>query len=193
MRIVAGLHRGRQLASPAGLSTRPTSDRARQAVFNIIEHAGWKTRDLLDGADVLDVFAGTGAMGLEALSRGARHAVFVEQNPAALKSCAENIETLGEGEHSHVLCSDVLKLRPRGLHFEPRTLVFLDPPYGKGLGAKALTLLAEGNWLADNAVCILEMAKKEPEQIPPGFTVHDTRDYGVARVMFLEYTGVTRP
>lgn len=187
MRIVAGLHRGRQLASPPGLSTRPTSDRARQAVFNIIEHASWKTRDLLDGADVLDVFAGTGAMGLEALSRGARHAAFVEQNPAALKACADNIAKLGEGERSDILRSDVLKLRPRGLQAEPRTLVFLDPPYGKGLGAKALAVLSQGNWLARGAVCVLEMARKEPEEIPAGFILHDTRDYGVARVAFLEY------
>jgi 16S rRNA (guanine966-N2)-methyltransferase len=187
MRIVGGEQRGRALSSPTGVQTRPTSDRARQAIFNILEHASWRKRDLLDGADVLDVFAGTGAMGLEALSRGARHGVFIERDPAAARVCEDNIRALGQGARAILLKFDATKPPSRPAHLAVRSLVFLDPPYGKGLGAKALTALAAADWLTPGAVCVLEMARKEPEEIPEGFLLHDERNYGVARVAFLEW------
>ncbi len=185
MRIVGGEYRGRTLSSPSGLKTRPTSDRARQAVFNIIEHASWRTRDLLEGADVRDAFAGTGALGREALSRGARHGVFIEKDFNAVRACEENIKNLSVEDRTLVMKQDALKVSPRPMYVAPRTLVFLDPPYGMGLGEKALTVLLEKDWLDDDAVCVLEMAKKDPEKIPQGFKVFDERDYGVARVCFL--------
>lgn len=187
MRIVGGQHRGRTLASPQGLSTRPTGDRARQAVFNILEHAPWRKRDVLQDADVLDAFAGTGAMGLEALSRGARHAVFIEKDFAAAKTCKENIDKLGEDARSVLQKQDAVKPLPRPLYMAHRSLIFLDPPYGKDLGEKALVTLAAKDWLSDGAICVFEMAKKQPEKIPAGFTQLDERDYGIARVVFLEW------
>lgn len=185
MRIVGGEYRGRALSSPSGLKTRPTSDRARQAVFNIIEHASWRTRDLLEGAEIMDVFAGTGAMGLEALSRGGRHAVFVEKDFNAVRACEENIKNLSVESVSLLMKQDALKISPRPMYLAPRTLVFLDPPYGMALGEQALSVLLEKDWLHETAVCVLEMAKKEPENIPQGFKLLDERDYGVARVCFL--------
>ena len=187
MRIVGGEFRGRGLKSPQGSGTRPTSDRAREAVFNILHHAKWLNREAIDGARVLDVFAGTGALGLEALSRGAAHAVFVERDHAAARTCQENIDMLGLKERALLLKFDGLNPTPRPLYVEPRTLVFLDPPYGKGMAAKALTGLAQKDWLKEGAFCIVEMAKKQPEAPPPGFIQHDERSYGIAAVKFLEW------
>ena len=199
MRITGGNHRGRVLASPEGLQTRPTSDRARQAVFNILGHAGWATGasrpdkysgalapgGLLSDGFILDLFAGTGALGLEALSRGAANAVFVEKDPNAARTCQKNIDMLKIGAQSVLLKNDATAMTPRPASLQPRTLVFLDPPYGKNLGAAALKSAATRDWLADGAVCVFEMSKKEPEETPEGFTVMDERVYGVAMVRFL--------
>lgn len=190
MRIVAGLYRGRILTAPAGLGTRPTGDRTRQAVFNILEHAAWMPP--FEDSLVLDVFAGTGALGLEALSRGAPHAVFIERERAAAAACRENIGNLGVGDRSEILACDALRPPQRPAHIAPRSLVFLDPPYGMDLGATALAALAERGWLAHDAVCVLEMAKKQQEQTPEGFTLLDERAYGIALVRFLSWPGVTR-
>jgi 16S rRNA (guanine966-N2)-methyltransferase len=189
MRIVAGLYRGRILAAPAGLGTRPTGDRTRQAVFNILEHAAWMPP--LEGALVLDAFAGTGAMGLEALSRGAAHAVFIERDRAAAEACRENIGTLGVAARAELQTGDAARPVLRPAHVLPRTLAFLDPPYGLGLGAAALRALAEKRWFAPGAVCVLEMAKKQPEAAPEGFRLLDERIYGIALVRFLSWPGTT--
>lgn len=185
MRIVGGLHRGRVLSSPQGLGTRPTSDRVRQSIFNILEHASWLKKPVLQGAPVLDLFAGTGALGLEALSRGAAHAIFVEQNPEAVRACIENIESLHLEERCAVHRKDVFHLTFRPPHMEPRSLIFLDPPYGKELGTRALKILKDSGWIADEAVIVMEMAKKQPEPLPEGFILQDERVYGVAQVRFL--------
>jgi 16S rRNA (guanine966-N2)-methyltransferase len=142
---------------------------------------------MLENAAVLDVFAGTGALGLEALSQGAKHAVFIERVYPALKFCKANIEALRETERTAVFSFDATSPPTRPLYIEPRTLVFLDPPYGKYLGADALKALVGKNWLAEGAVCVLEMSKKVPEIIPAGFTLHDERTYGLAHVQFLTY------
>jgi 16S rRNA (guanine966-N2)-methyltransferase len=194
MRITAGERRGKNLKAPDGLTTRPTSDRARQAVYNILSHAGWRPPqinggDIIDNALVLDCFAGTGAMGLEALSRGAGHAVFIERDPAAISSCRENITAMGYDGKSLLMKSDALNVTQRPASLEPRTLVFLDPPYGKGWGAECLTGLAKRGWLAPHAICVMEMDRKQLEPDMKGFILHDERSYGVALVRFLEWEG----
>lgn len=189
MRITGGERRGRNLKAPEGLTTRPTSDRARQAVFNILNHAGWLERDIIDNALVLDIFAGTGAMGLEALSQGAAHAVFVERDPAAVAACTENIRAMKYTEKALLMKADALKPAQRPPGVEPRSLVFLDPPYGKGWGAEALKAYAARGWLSPGAVCVMEMAKKQLEPVVEGFIQHDERAYGVALVRFLEWEG----
>lgn len=184
MRITGGIHRGRPLLAPSGKNTRPTSDRARESIFNILRHGGWHN-GVLDDARVMDVFAGTGALGLEALSQGALHAVFIEREYAAVSFCKDNIKALNEGEHTAIFTFDALNPPPRPMYIEPRTLVFLDPPYGKNLGAEALQALVEKDWLAEGAVCVMEMSKKAPETVPAGFTLQDERIYGLAKVQFL--------
>jgi 16S rRNA (guanine966-N2)-methyltransferase len=184
MRITSGIHRGRPINAPKGRNTRPTSDRTREAIFNILRHGSWH-HGVLEDATVLDVFAGTGALGIEALSQGARHAVFIERDHTAAELCQGNIDSLGETERAVVLKFDAAEPLPRPFYIEPRSLVFLDPPYGKYLGAEALKGRADKDWLAEEAVCVLEMSKKTPEIIPAGFTVKDERTYGMTKIQFL--------
>jgi 16S rRNA (guanine966-N2)-methyltransferase len=188
MRIVGGSHRGRILESPEGMGTRPTSDRARESVFNVLRHAKWLPGDVLDGAMVADIFAGTGALGLEALSQGAAHAVFIEQDRKASAVCRKNITNLKEEGQSLLLAADALAPPPRPADLAPRTLVFLDPPYGKDMGAQALEALVRRDWLAPQAVCVLEMSKKQQEKMPDGFKLEDERAYGIALIRFMTRT-----
>ena len=185
MRITGGIHRGKGLKAPPGLSTRPTSDRARQAIFNILNHAGWRTRNLIEDAAIMDVFAGTGALGLEALSQGAGHGVFIENDSAAQTYLRQNIDTMKLQDSTRLFKMDALRPSPRPSDLAPRSLVFLDPPYAKNLGTAAITALTAANWLTDDAVVVLEMAKKDPEPALDGFTLEDERTYGVALVRFL--------
>ncbi|MES1197454.1 MAG: 16S rRNA (guanine(966)-N(2))-methyltransferase RsmD [Pseudomonadota bacterium] len=183
MRIVGGKFRGRALVRPAGRSTRPTSDRAREAVFNILAHAPWSPE--IGGRRVLDLFAGSGALGFEALSRGAAFVLFVDTDAAARGAIRENIEALGLFGVSRLHRRDAtdLGLKPAGLG-APFDLVFLDPPYGQGLGETALQRIIEGQWIAPDALVVFECgAEEEPET--PGFELLDTRDYGAAKVLFL--------
>ncbi|MBV8652912.1 MAG: 16S rRNA (guanine(966)-N(2))-methyltransferase RsmD [Alphaproteobacteria bacterium] len=183
MRIIAGKHRGRPLIAPAGEAVRPTSDRAREALFNILAHGELAASGpAYAGARVLDGFAGTGAFGLEALSRGAASAVFIENSRAALAALRQNIAALGETARTQIVTGDATA-PPRAL--APCDLVFLDPPYREKLGGKALTALAATGWLAPDALAIIEVAAKEPLEAPPGFTIVDERRYGAARLVFL--------
>jgi 16S rRNA (guanine966-N2)-methyltransferase len=184
MRVIAGTFKGRLIHAPAGFSTRPTSDRAREAIFNMLEHAPWSAG--LDGARVLDLFAGSGALGFEALSRGAAFALFVETDHAARAALRDTIESFGLFGATRIHRRDAtdLGLKPAGVG-APFTLVFLDPPYQKGLGEKALARLVEGQWIAPDARIVFECAKDETPDIA-GFTVHDTREYGAAKVLFLQ-------
>lgn len=188
MRIVSGAHRGRTLKTPPGDATRPTSDRARQAVFNILEHAPWAPE--LHGARVIDLFAGSGALGFEALSRGAGFALFVETDDAARGVIRENIDALGLFGQTRIHRRDATDLgqRPAAMG-EPFDLAFLDPPYRKGLGEKALEGLAVGGWLKPSAVVMFERASDEPDVAPAGYETLDARDYGAARVQFLRFSG----
>jgi 16S rRNA (guanine966-N2)-methyltransferase len=184
MRIVAGEHRGRRLEAPKGKTVRPTSSLAREALFNVLSHGRFAAEgNPVAGATVLDAFAGSGANGLEALSQGAAHAVFMESNKAALAALRENVAALGEGARSDVITCDV--------RFPPRArracgLVIMDPPYGEDLAAPALTALRAAGWMAPNALVAVEMAKGESFTPPEGFTLLDTRHYGKAQIVFLE-------
>jgi 16S rRNA (guanine966-N2)-methyltransferase len=183
MRIVSGRWKGKALVAPAGDTTRPTSDRARQAVFNIIEHASWSPG--LRDARVLDLFAGTGALGLEALSRDAASCLFLDTDPNARAALSTNIEACAAGGITRVWKRDAACLDPMPPSANgPFDLVFVDPPYNKGLGEAALTGLARG-WLSKNGIIVLERGRGEGALAPAGFEIVDTRDYGAAQVVFL--------
>lgn len=184
MRIVAGALKGRVIVAPEGQGTRPTSDRARQAVFNVLEHAGWA--EPLEGARVIDLFAGSGALGFEAISRGAAFALFVETDDAARGAIRENADAYGLMGRTRVHRRSAVDLGVRpGSAGEAFDLAFLDPPYGKGLGEQALARLLEGNWLKPGAIVVFERGSDEPEIDTPGYERLDARDYGAARVLFL--------
>ncbi len=188
MRIVAGRLKGRAIVAPDGQGTRPTSDRARQAVFNVLEHAAWG--EPLAGARVMDLYAGSGALGFEAMSRGAAFCLFVETADEARGAIRENADAWGLMGATRVHRRDATDLGTRpGSAGEAFTLAFLDPPYGKGLGEQTLARLIEGNWLAPGAIVVFERGSTEPEIETPGYERLDQRDYGAARVLFLRREG----
>ena len=184
MRIVAGQFRGRSITAPEGQGTRPTSDRARQAMFNVIEHAAWGRN--LAGARIIDLFAGSGALGFEALSRGAAFCLFVETDDGARGAIRDNMEAFGlfGACRVHRRSAADLGARP-GSAGEAFDVAFLDPPYGQGLGEQALARLLDGDWLAPGALAVFERGSDEPEIDTPGYERLDARDYGAARVLFL--------
>jgi 16S rRNA (guanine966-N2)-methyltransferase len=180
VRIVGGRFRGRALKGPASRAIRPTSDRLRETIFNILAH-GYD--DPIEGARVLDLFAGTGAMGLEALSRGASFALFVDDSAAARGLIRENVEGLGVGGQSRLFRRDATRLGPAAPN-APFSLVFCDPPYGKGLAEKALAACAAGGWLTNDALVVIEEAGGDALKLPEGFARIETRDYGEAQLVF---------
>ncbi|HIC80851.1 MAG TPA: 16S rRNA (guanine(966)-N(2))-methyltransferase RsmD [Kiloniellaceae bacterium] len=185
MRIVAGRHRGRSLKTPADLAVRPTADRTREALFNILTSGKLSAEggQRLPGARVLDAFAGTGALGLEALSRGAAQVTFMENYAPAIEICRANIKALGEEARAELLACDVLHpVRPPA----PCDLVFLDPPYNQGLAEKALVALDKAGWIAGEALVSVELMKAEDFALPQGFIELDNRTYGKARLVFLK-------
>jgi 16S rRNA (guanine966-N2)-methyltransferase len=187
MRIVSGQYRGKAIMTPPGGVTRPTSDRARQAVFNILEHAAWAPE--LHGARVIDVFAGSGALGLEALSRGAGFCLFVETDDAARGAIRENIDAMHLFGVSRVHRRDATDLGPRPSSAgAPFDIAFLDPPYAKGLGEKAVAELRAHAWLAPGAILMFERGRGEVDPVLEGFEQIDARDYGAARVLFFKLT-----
>ena len=181
MRIVAGKFRGARIEAPKGLATRPTSDRVRQALFNVLEH-GAPAVDF-DGARVLDLFAGSGALGLEACSRGARFCLFVEDSAEARGAIRRNVEALHLTGTTKIWRRDATKLGPAGT-MQSFDLVFLDPPYGKGLGVRALQS-AEGGWIREGAVAVLEERADTEVALPPGFEEIDTRVYGDTKLIVM--------
>ena len=179
MRIVAGRHRGRVLLAPGGQATRPTSDRAREALFNIIDHG----EPSLAGERVLDAFAGSGALGFEALSRGAGHATFLETDGTAFATIYANAKKLGVDGQVSVLRADAAK-PPKAP--APCRFVFLDPPYKSGLANPALAALYGQGWMAPFALVVVEVAAGEPFVSPlEALTIVDERKYGAARLVFL--------
>jgi 16S rRNA (guanine966-N2)-methyltransferase len=173
MRVVGGSLRGRALAAPKSQSIRPTADRLRESLFNILIHA---YDNPLAGARVLDLFAGTGALGIEALSRGAAFTLFVDDGAEARALMRENVATLGLGGTSRIFRRDATKLGPAH-PVEPFTLAFLDPPYGKGLAEKALASARAGAWLMPDALIVVEEATKARFAAPEGFTERERRGY----------------
>jgi 16S rRNA (guanine966-N2)-methyltransferase len=185
MRIIAGKHRGRVLAVPEGRDTvRPTADRARESVFDILAHGRFSEQDACMDAMVLDAFAGTGAFGLEALSRGARHASFIEKDRVARAVLLQNVAAVGETAHAAVITGDATR-PPRATG--ACNLIFLDPPYGEDLAALTLKALVQSHWIARDALVIAEIAAKEDLEDPEGFTRLDERRYGAAKFVFLRF------
>ncbi len=181
MRIVGGRLKGRVLAAPASTAIRPTSDRLRETIFDILAHA---YGDPVAGARVLDFFAGTGAMALEALSRGASYALMVDKSAEAQALVRANLEKLGLSNRASVLRRDATRLgapQPG----EPFSLAFLDPPYGKGLVRPTLEALQAGHWLAREALVVVEEAKDAELQVPDGFGRIEARCYAETQVVFL--------
>lgn len=183
MRIVGGEFRGRVLATPKSNAIRPTIDRTRESLFNILSHAH---PDVLDGTRILDLFAGTGAVGMEALSRGCRSALFVENSVEGRSLLWENIEALGLHGRARILRRDATSLGGHG-NVEPFHLVFADPPYGKGLGEKALASAHEGGWIVPGALAILEERADIAPALDPCFRYIEDRTFGDTRIHFFEY------
>ena len=173
MRIVGGRLRGRALAAPRSQAIRPTADRLRESLFNILVHA---YGDPVTGARVLDLFAGTGALGLEALSRGAAFALFIDDGAEARALLRENVTTLGLGGSTRIFRRDATKLGPTH-PLEPFSLVFLDPPYGKGLAERAILSAHDGGWLAPDALAVVEEAADAGFKSLAGFTELERRRY----------------
>src|SRR3954465_7794140 len=173
MRLVGGRLRGRTLAAPKSQAIRPTADRLREALFNVLIHA---YGDPMTGARVLDLFAGTGALGLEAISRGAAFALFVDDGTEARALLRENVQTLGLAAVTRIFRRDATQLGPAH-PLEPFSLIFLDPPYGKGLGEKALVSARQGRWLAEGALIAVEEEAEASFKTPEGFEEIERRKY----------------
>lgn len=183
MRIVGGEFRGRSLVTPKSNAIRPTIDRTRESLFNILAHA---YPEALDATRVIDAFAGTGAVGLEALSRGCRHALFVENGVEGRALLWENIDALGLHGRTRILRRDATRLGPVG-NLDPFNVMFADPPYGKGLGEQALRAAHEGGWLAPGALAILEERADVEPQVHSAFQWLETRTFGDTRMHFYRY------
>jgi 16S rRNA (guanine966-N2)-methyltransferase len=188
MRITGGKLGGRRLMAPEDVSVRPTSDRSRQAIFNILRHKDFGIGFELEGAAVADLFAGTGALGIEALSQGARWCLLVDDSADSRAIQRENIEALGLTGVTRIWRRDATDLGPLGPSAGgPFNLVFLDPPYRKNLIPPALGSLKDGGWLADKALIVAESNASEEIDIT-GFMLLDERDYGETRLRFLTPT-----
>jgi 16S rRNA (guanine966-N2)-methyltransferase len=181
MRIVGGRFRGRTLLAPKSQAIRPTADRLRESLFNILAHG---YGDPVTGARVLDLFAGTGALGLEALSRGAAFALFVDDAAAARALIRGNVDALGAGGATKIFRRDATQLGPAA-PVEPFTLAFLDPPYGMGLAAKALASARDGGWLIPGALAVVEEAADAGFVAPEGFEEIERREYDDTVLVFL--------
>jgi 16S rRNA (guanine966-N2)-methyltransferase len=186
MRIVAGRFKGKTIEAPKGLGTRPTSDRVREALFNVLAH-GAPAIDF-EGLRVLDLFAGSGALGLEALSRGARYCLFIEDDSGARAAIRRNVEALGLTGVTKIWRRDATKLGPAGT-VSPSDLIFCDPPYGKGLGIGALTAAIEGGWVAGGAVAVLEERAGTAPAWPEPFSEIDRRRYGDTEITIAKFPG----
>jgi 16S rRNA (guanine966-N2)-methyltransferase len=183
VRVVGGRLRGRALQAPASRAIRPTSERLRESIFDILLH---RYPGRLEGARIVDLFAGSGALGIEALSRGASFTLFVDEGIEARALLRANVKALGLGGVTRIWRADATRLgkAPAG---SPFTLAFLDPPYGKDLAGFALGALGNGAWLADGALCIVEEATKAAVAAPEAFTLVDERVYGDTKIAFLRY------
>ena len=183
MRIVAGKFKGREIKGPASGATRPTSDRVRESIFNILAH-GMQDFEL-EGARVLDLFAGTGALGLEAISRGAKFCCFVEDDAGARGVIRTNADACGVIGQTRIWRRDATDLGPCAPQ-TPYDLIFADPPYGKGQGEKALASVLGGGWLSSGGVVVLEEAARSTVAEVPGLALLDRREYGDTQILFYQ-------
>jgi 16S rRNA (guanine966-N2)-methyltransferase len=181
MRVVGGRLRSREIAAPKSSAIRPTADRLRESLFNILTHG---YGDPVSGARVLDLFAGTGALGIEALSRGADYVLFVDEGAEARALLRENTQTLGLAGVTRIFRRDATELGPC-YPVEPFTLAFLDPPYGKGLAEQALTSAREGKWLLPGAIVVVEESKDAAFKPPDGYEELERRAYDDTEFVFL--------
>lgn len=179
MRIVGGSHRNRAFVAPAGRFTRPTTDRLRETIFNILHNRG-----LVKGQRVLDVFAGSGALGMESLSRGASFAAFIEQNPSAIGVIAQNLEQLGLADRAQIFKRDAV--RPGHNKLPPYDLAFFDPPYRQAFLKPSILAMAKDGWLAPKALLVLELAGDEEFVVPTGFELDDQRESGETKLILLQ-------
>ena len=183
MRIVGGDCKGRKLFAPSGRDTRPTSDRTRESLFNILRHGiGFQLED----ARVMDLFAGSGALGLEALSRGAAACIFIDRAQSAKKCIEDNLTALALTDRGGVLKLDAAHLPARSADVAPAHLAFIDPPYGQGLAPTTLTSLQQGEWLAEKAFIVVETGETEDFSAPAPYILTDQRTYGPAQISFLQ-------
>jgi len=180
MRIISGKYGGRNLNVPHNNVIRPTSDKVRGAIMNSLQSHG-----ALEGAVVMDGFCGTGALGIEALSRGASTCLFIDQNDRSLELAQENVKLVGAGDVSKFILKDMTRLQARTDDFTPKTLVFLDPPYGQDLVYDALESLAKGDWLSDDAVIVVEEEKDFVPEFDESFEVFSEKEYGDTKVFLL--------
>ncbi|MBT3397333.1 MAG: 16S rRNA (guanine(966)-N(2))-methyltransferase RsmD [Alphaproteobacteria bacterium] len=187
IRIIAGRDRGRKLTVPDGADVRPTPDRARESLFGILAHLARGDGHGLGGARVLDAFAGTGALGLEALSRGAERALFLEPDKAIRRNLADNLRALNAADQAAILPRDATHPGPLPAQ-GPFDLVFADAPYGSGLGTMALEALGTDNWLMADALAVLEVEAREAMEPPEGFTQIDDRTYGRTRLVIFRWS-----
>ncbi len=183
MRVVGGEFRGRTLTAPDSLAIRPTTDRVRESLFNVLMHLDGEP---IEQARVLDLFAGTGALGIEALSRGARFCLFVDDGVESRGILRTNIEALSLNGRTKVFRRDATSLGPATPH-EPFNVVFADPPYRKGYGEKALRSAADNSWLAHGALVVLEEAADAPLRLDEDFLLFDTRNYGDTIIRFYRW------
>jgi 16S rRNA (guanine966-N2)-methyltransferase len=186
VRIVGGEFRGRPLAVPKSNEIRPTADRTRESLFNILSHA---YPDAIDGTRMMDLFAGTGAVGLEAASRGCRHVLFVESSVEGRGLLWENIDSLGLHGRTRMLRRDATDLGSVG-NLEPFDMLFADPPYGKGLGEKAFAAAANGGWLVPGALAILEERADVVVSVPSSYMFLEERTFGDSKMHFFRYQPV---
>lgn len=186
MRIVGGKHRGAQLAAPTTDGIRPSADRLRETLFNVLAHA---YDNPVVGARVLDLFAGTGALGLEALSRGAAFCLFVDDGAPARALIRTNVEKLAQTGATKLWRRDATDMGPCA-PMPPFDLAFLDPPYGKGLAERALASLSAGRWLADGALVVVEEATGTPVTAPAGYAAEESRTIGAGTLHIYRYAAV---
>lgn len=188
LRIIAGKHRGRKIEIKENGKIRPTGSRTRESIFNILMHGefGVPGQSPLVERKVVDIFCGTGALGLEALSRGAGHVTFIDQSADSISLARMNALRMGEEGNVQFIRSDSTQLPPAR---EPCALAFLDPPYGSGLAPKALASLARQGWLEKGGVAVVEMSSRDELTPPEGYSFHDERKYGNTKIMFLRFEG----